>query len=264
MNTSDTTSIIISAAIVIVVLLILALFILVGIISYNRRVLKYQTELRQKEQEKQEELLDASIEAQEIERNRIGGDIHDDIGPLLSTIKLYIYKFKFCKDKAAIELQIQDINSQVDEIIQRVRDVARDMAPSVLLNFGLIAAIQNLCDRINTAGEIKTKFHADVSKTTLQPKIELALYRITQELCNNTIKHAEASELSIHITQSPQLLELTISDNGKGIPQHKIDNTEKQGFGIQNIYARTSLIKAKFTINGIPQQGTKAVISLPL
>lgn len=244
------------------ILIVLAGFVIFAIFRYNKRRLKHQEELQQKEEEKQRARLNASIEAQESERNRIGGDIHDDIGPLLSSIKLYIHKFKYCKTPEQISKEIKSINGQVDEIIQRIRSVTRDLVPAVLVEFGFVAAVKNLCDRINESGQISINFKSEEEKYTLSDKSELTLYRVIQELSNNAIKHANASHIDIEISKKEEKIHIIVSDNGSGIPDEILkDNIN--GFGLKNIEARLSLIDGDFDIKG-NHQGTKAFVQIPL
>lgn len=240
----------------------LAGFIIFAIFSYNKRRLKHQEELQLKEEEKQRARLNASIEAQESERTRIGGDIHDDIGPLLSSIKLYVHKFKYCKTPEHISKEIKSVNGQVDEIIQRIRSVTRDLVPAVLVEFGFVAAVKNLCDRINESGQIFISFKSQKEKYALSDKSELTLYRVIQELSNNAIKHANANQIDIKITQKENKIHIIVSDDGSGIPEQILKDNIK-GFGLKNIEARLSLIDGDFDIKG-DHQGTKAFVQIPL
>lgn len=244
------------------ILIVLAGFIVFAIFRYNKRRLKHQAELQLKEEEKQRARLNASIEAQESERTRIGGDIHDDIGPLLSSIKLHIHKFKYCKTPEHINKEIKSVNVQIDEIIGRIRSVTRDLVPAVLVEFGFVAAIKNLCDRINESNQIYINFSSQKDTYPLSDKIELTLYRVIQELCNNAIKHANANQINIKITQKEKKIHILVKDNGSGIAD-EILNHNINGFGLKNIEARLSLVNGIFDIKG-NHQGTKASVQVPL
>jgi len=247
-----------------ILFIVISAFIIFVILTYNRRALSHQQELRQKENEKKIAMLSATIEAQEVERKRIGADVHDDIGPLLSTLKLQIHKFKYCNTDTSVTDQIKLVNKQVDEVVENVRHLARDLVPSVLVEFGLIAAMENLCERITYSGQIEAKVQSNIKELQIPQKTELTLYRIAQELCNNAIKHAEANVLIVHFNKEGEQLEICIEDNGKGIPISKVKNEDKKGFGLQNIHARAEFINAKFQIEGIEGEGTKATIRVPI
>jgi len=245
-----------------IIFIALAGFIIFAVFRYNQRRLKHQKELQQKEEEKQRARLNASIEAQESERNRIGGDIHDDIGPLLSAIKLHVHKFKYCKTPEQINKEVKSVNEQIDETIQRIRSTTRDLVPAVLVEFGFVKAVKNLCDRINESGQIHINFNSEKEKYTLTDKSELTLYRVIQELCNNTIKHADASQIDIKIAQKDKKIHIIVSDNGSGIADEILQDNIK-GFGLKNIEARLSLINGEFEIKG-NHLGTKAHVFIPL
>ena len=235
-----------------------SVFIIFLIVFLNLKVYRYHLEKKEIENNKQDELLNATFVAQEQERQRIGSDIHDDIGPLLSTIKLYLNKFRYTKSKEEVESEIKSLNSQLDEIVQRIRIVAKDLVPVVLIEFGLISALEDLCSRINKSRSIRAELTSNIDELNLDDKTRLALYRIIQELCNNTMKHAEADFLSIEIDRIDQQLNITIMDNGKGFEPSK----EFSGLGLRNIKARVSLIEAMFNIKSYPKKGTIASIAL--
>ena len=247
-----------------VLFVVLTAFIIYAVLTYNKKAIGHQEEMRLKENEKKKAMLSATIEAQEVERKRIGADVHDDIGPLLSTLKLHVHKFKYCDNPTAVSDQIKVVNQQVDEVVENVRHLARDLVPSVLVEFGFVAAMENLCERITYSGQIEASVIKNVEELQLPQKTELTLYRVTQELCNNAIKHAEASKLEVHIKEVDHQLHISIIDNGKGIPISKVKNEDKKGFGLQNIYARADFINANFQIEGKEGKGTTATISLPL
>ena len=241
-----------------IIFLCLSVFIIFLIVFLNLKVYRHHLEKKDIENAKQEELLNATFEAQEVERQRIGSDIHDDIGPLLSTIKLYLNKFRYTKNKDDVEIEIKNLNTQLDEIVKRIRVVAKDLVPAVLMEFGLISAIEDLCNRINQSREIHADLITNVEHLNLDEKTKLALYRIIQELCNNSIKHAFAKKMAITINKKEDLLEISVSDSGKGFNVEINSN----GLGLKNIQARISLIKAKYKIESQTNVGTIATIQL--
>ncbi len=218
--------------------------------------------MRKMQEAKQRELLDATFEAQEAEKKRLGSDIHDDIGPLLSTLKLNIARIRFCKTPHDVESQIKASNEQLNDAIQRVRTVSRALVPSVLTEFGLIAAIQDLCKRINLAEQIKANVESDVERIPWETKTQLNVYRMVQELTNNAIKHSEATQLDILFFQKNGSIEVVVEDNGKGLPRQFINGeaTFLPGIGLKNIEARASLIEADFHFDEASEGGTKAIL----
>lgn len=237
-----------------VVFVVLALAIFVLMLHINRRILAYQ-----------QQLLQVSFEAQENERQRIGRNIHDDIGPLLSTIKLSVSRFKNLEDPSSAQ-RATVVCDHLDDAIQMVRVVSRDLSPSVLKEYGIVIAIEELKDRINQSDQLVCTLQVDGREKELSPSQELALYRIIQELCNNTIRHAEAQNLNIHFHYRPKSLLIEVKDDGKGFEVSKRSNntSAKTGIGLGNIKARAKQIGGKVTFRSEKDQGTNTSILVPM
>ena len=246
---------------------LLTIFIFLLLLYLNRRVIRHKEELHRMETAKQRALLQASFEAQEKERKRIGSDIHDDIGPLLSTVKLLMNRFKNLDDADSVNQHISRVNQRMDEAIQLVRTVARDLTPVVLNKFGLILALEDLCDRINQSNQIKALLEIQGREYELPAQTELALYRIIQELCNNAIRHAEASTIKIQFSFTPDQLHIMVSDDGKGLPSATVQTQEitfPKGIGMRNIEARTSMLGAEIRFESTKNKGTTAILQVPI
>jgi signal transduction histidine kinase len=242
----------------VIILSIIVSAVIFMLVAYNRRVLQHKRVLQFKEKEKQSALLDAAIDSQEQERQRIGANIHDDIGPLLSTLKLYINKLLYTRDDDDLKNQIGGLNEQIDDIIQTIRTVSRNLVPSVLLEFGLAVALEDLMAKFRQSGSISTTFNSTGDDIQLPTKVELSLYRMIQELCNNVLRHADASSLDIHISNNGKLV-INIDDDGRGIPTDILENN-KAGLGLKNISARANSIGAIFNIQPRDDGGTRATI----
>ncbi len=237
---------------------LLALFIILFLMFHYQKVIKHQMEIRELEQKKQKDLLSATLATQENVRKRIGADIHDGIGPLLSTFKLYFNNLQYATDQTKFDAQIKQLNGELDDIIQQIRTVSRELVPAVLMEFGLVAAIEDVCEKIDRAGTIKVHFDTNVEQITIDQTTALHLYRIVQELINNTIKHAEANELAVDLNKRGQTLSIQVADNGKGFPMNAAGQADIQraGLGIKNIKARASLIDAEFSIHTNQPKGS--------
>ncbi|MBR9921846.1 MAG: sensor histidine kinase [Bacteroidetes bacterium] len=244
----------------ILVFFVLAILIAWLIVYLNKRAIAHQSEVSRFQLEKQKELLDASFQVQEQERDRIGRDIHDEIGPSLSTVKFAISQFQYLKESSETKDQIKKLNLQLTDIIQQVRSISRDLAPSSLNEFGLLVAIEELLDRIEDSGALQTRFECTGQETELSPKTELAIYRIVQELCNNALRHAAASLLQVSVHFRGKSLQLVVSDNGKGMDT----NAKSSGIGLKNIEARISLIDGTWKLESSPARGTQNVINIPV
>lgn len=219
----------------------------------------------EKEQEKatlkiehQRKILQTSIAIQEQERNRIAQDLHDAISAKLNVVSLtthvlLIDKTINEKQKTALE-QILDITTNT---LESARKIAHDLMPPILDKFGLKAALEELFEEFtaNTSIDIEHNIEelAKLSKTN-----QLHLFRIIQELINNSIRHGKANELVIYMEQSQTGFMLHYQDNGSGFNVKEIK--KKLGIGIQNIKSRVKILNGNLTIESTPNSGSKFII----
>lgn len=217
---------------------ILSLCIVIFFVIYQRRLLKQQKAHQEKETEYQQQLLRANFQSQERERNRIGKDLHDEVGVLLTTTKLYFQYLDPKTDPSKFEELKAKSFSLLEESMATVRRVSHDLRPVVLERMGLVEAIDNIASQVNASEQLKINFSHDFNES-IDDEYALNWYRIAQELVNNTIKHAEASVINMDLKVSGDLVEMQYSDNGKGMSSDFMAN---EGLGIQNIKSRISLM----------------------
>lgn len=211
---------------------------------------------------KQADQIKAMVATQEEERKRISRDLHDDVGTKLSALKLFISalheKATHTKNKE-IESLATSSELFITEAIQDVRQLLQNLSPAVLEEFGYTAAVKAFVDKLNETKQIH--FHLVIfgMEQGLQKEYDLALYRITQELINNVLKHAEAKQVSLQIGQRDGKIILMIEDDGKGFDI----SSRKDGYGISNLEARTKLLNGIMTIDSYPGKGTSVLIEVP-
>jgi len=224
---------------------------------WQQRRLFQETEIQQ-----QKQLLNAVIESQELERKRIGEDLHDEIGGTLSAIKLMLGAFKQ-QDGAQAEA-ILPAKQLIDQMIVDVRNIAHDLSPPGLAMFGLYTTIEAFISLINTTGTVKIEIvHEDLTEERmLSEKAELALFRIITQLIANTLKHAGATQITLCFKPHPSFLEIQYDDNGKGFDLARL--AEKTGMGMQNITSRLQIINATHEITTAPGKGFKMQIHCPV
>ncbi|MFB9841331.1 sensor histidine kinase [Mucilaginibacter ginsenosidivorans] len=228
------------------------------VIVYQRKMIKNQVALRRLEDERQQELLKAVIEAQETERKRLAEDLHDSVGQVLSAIKLKLHKLD--KLNEGQNAMLADTRKLTDECIQEIRNIIHNVLPPVLTDFGLIDALQALCVKMNDNTPIQVAFTRKLGDERFGSEIELTLYRIAQELFGNAVKHSEASTIHVDLAKNGNTLVMSFRDNGKGF---NIE-TVKHGFGIKNLRSRVQLINGKIDIYSKPLSGTITTINIPL
>ena len=210
---------------------------------------------------KEQELtaIDAMIEGQEKERQRIANDLHDDLGGLMATVKLH---FNALKEKQTPELYTKT-NQLIDEAYEKVRTVAHAKNSGVIAKQGLLKAINEMADNISASNTIKIDVLDHGLENRLENSLELTIFRIIQELITNIIKHAEATEATIHITNHEDSLNIMVEDNGKGFNPSQITKTNK-GMGISSIDKRVEHLDGSMTIESEITKGTTVIIDIPL
>ena len=214
------------------------------------------------EKEQQVLSLQSMINGQESERTRIARDLHDGLGGIFSTVKMHYSTLQHdlpeIKGNALYRKTFDLINEASDEL----RKVAHNMMPEVLMKLGLVEALKDFCNNIN-AGK---RFHLNLQMYGMEKRLgdstEAMLYRIIQELVNNIIKHAEATEAIIQFNRNGNQLTIVVEDNGKGFDPTEAE--EKTGMGISGVRNRVDYLNGKLTIDSRKDVGTTIMIDILL
>lgn len=230
----------------------------------KRKLAEQETLLKQERVDnllKQQELvsIDAMIEGQEKERQRVANELHDDLGSLMATIKLHFSNVKGKgKDPALKQAQ-----SLLEEAYQKVRGIAHSKNSGVMSSQGLLPAVKKMAYVISETNALEVSVEDFGMGERMENSLELSLFRTIQELVANAIKHAEATKLSIQISQYEDNLNIIIEDNGKGFDRSKIDKS-KTGMGLTNIEKRIEHLEGNFTIDSVLGKGTSILIDIPV
>lgn len=226
---------------------------------YNRYKVK-QKALLQSEIFKQQEIATKSVfEGEQKERIRIARDLHDSIGQMLSVVKMNV---------STLQHQFPENNTTsntlelVDKTITEVRAISHNLLPEAL-NFGLFAALEDMTDKINAAGDAQVILSIpDVArKHQFARQNELSIYRIVQEVLGNMVKHAEATLINLEVITSDSGLKIVIKDNGKGFNPDQIKTSK--GLGWKNIFARVNLMDGTMQVHSEKLTGTEIEITIP-
>jgi signal transduction histidine kinase len=243
-----------------IVIVILLGFLFFFVIIYQRRMIKNQLVLRQLQDDKQIDLLNAVFETQESERKRLAEDLHDSVGQVLSAIKLNLHRLDKVIETEGPKNLLADTRQLTDECIQEIRNIIHNVLPPVLTDFGLIDALQALCDKLGQNTDIKITFTKNLADERFPSEIELTLYRMAQELFGNAVKHSKATAIQLLITKEDGWLVMSFSDNGIGFDMDNVTH----GFGIKNLQSRAQLINGKIHTYTKPQAGTLTTIKVML
>ena len=207
-------------------------------------------------QKKQLENLQAMVLGEENERKRVAKDLHDGIGVLLTSIKLRLSNFQ---DKIESKKEFQNSLDQIDNACTEVRRISHNMVPASLTKLGLQEAILDLLDNVRASTDIIIEEALDYKEGAYDESKEVLIYRVVQELINNSLKYASPEKLHVSISKSKQDYLLTYSDNGKGFDKSKI----KFGLGLRSIASRVNILKGKLTYESSPGEGVTFNITIP-
>ncbi|MBC8753260.1 hypothetical protein H2O64_01170 [Kordia sp. YSTF-M3] len=242
-----------------VMIFVLALAVILFFIIYQKRLLAQQKKHQQVAADYQRELLGVAIESQEKERTRIGKELHDDVGALLTTTKLYLSQISPELSAEELTATSEKMRSLFDTMIQSVRNISQDLRPVILEKLGLIEAIENLVQTVNDSSKLKAVF-VNNSTRSIAKADELNVYRIIQELINNTLKHAMASNITITFNNEGNALEIIYEDDGIGLQQEYLN---QKGIGLRNIESRLSVVSGTIHFNA-QKSGMKATLKIPI
>lgn len=197
---------------------------------------------------------------QETERRRLSKEIHDGIGPNMSTLKLQIDAVKRkLKDETVIK-ELDKINFSISEIASDIRQISHDLMPSSLIDFGVVTALSNFSNKITETGEVKVVYTSNIDDGYLTKEHELNIYRIVQELVNNALKYSNCGKIEISLQEFENKLIVAVVDDGQGIDPSK----EDKGIGLNNVNSRVDTLQGTLSIDSVEGQGVSAIIELPL
>ena len=230
----------------------------------NQIINQQRSELQDKqlmeiEKDVQIKAMDSMLMGQEAERNRIGKDLHDSLGAMLSTIKLQM-SANLNKEGLSESPAMKKAKEMIDEACEEVRKISRDMMPITLSKYGLHTALEELVEKYTIEGGPTVIYQAFGINRVSDKDLDLFVFRIVQELVNNSIKHAQATEIIIQINYLEDVMMITVEDDGRGFEYNQM---LYQGMGLKNVEYRAQYLKGKFSVESSPGQGTIMVVEIP-
>lgn len=228
---------------------VIIIFFIGSIIRYHRHYVKLQ----------RERIL-AEITILENERKRIANDLHDSLGPLLSTVKLNMSNVESSDPED--QLVLSKAARHIDEIIANMREISYNLIPHSLERRGLVDATRELISHL--AGSVPLKIHLHCWKEIVVPKEkEIHVFRMIQEIIHNTIKHAGARNLHIGISYECNKLLVMTKDDGAGFDRERIREVSG-GLGLRSLESRAEILRGIMTVDSKAQDGTRYYIEIPL
>lgn len=205
-------------------------------------------------------VLNAIINTEENERKRFAKDLHDGLGPILSTVKMSLTSLaQRISDPSGTEI-LKNTNHLVNEAISTIKDISNNLSPHILENFGLSSAIGAFATKINQTRAVEIDFKSDLENYRLDSDKEVVIYRAVCELINNAIQHSGASKIEIELNKHDKFVTLQFSDNGRGFDTSKLSREDTKGMGISNIETRVRTVEGVFVLESSPGKGTNALI----
>lgn len=205
--------------------------------------------------------LNAMMEGQERERRRIAADLHDRMGSALSSIKLHMDSITLSAGNSnQNQTAFEKVKFMLDLAVDEVRQVSHNLASGVLTKFGLVAAIRDLCESIQSTRSLQVNFYTAGLDIRMGHKTEIALYRIVQELVNNILKYAGASSINIYLHHMEDHLSLMVEDDGVGFNPQKAEG----GLGMKNVQWRVSQLHGKALFDSSPGNGCTVTVEIPI
>lgn len=232
---------------------IMALSIIMFAVLYQQKMRRKKQEMIQLELNYKNEMVQATLDAKELEQRRIAIELHDDIGSSLTALKLSFVSLPINEEERRL------LNEGVQETINKVRSLSNRLLPTILEELGLIPAVKSLVNTLTkqvTNVQISVIAVNDPKHPAQTREVSLAVYRILQELINNILKYAEATVIEITLEQNEEGIRMIITDNGKGFVPTKEDKLKSQSLGLKNIESRGQQIGAEITYQ-LMSPGTK-------
>jgi signal transduction histidine kinase len=231
-------------------------------LAQNQQELQRQ-KISELEKDKQLLGIDAMMKGQEEERGRIAKDLHDGLGGLLSGTKLSLMTLK---DKLTLSpeehVQFDKSLSMLDNTMEDLRKVAQNLMPGALMRYGLYEALRDFCEHIQFSTGIRMIYERFGEPSKPDKTAAVFIYRIVQELVNNAVKHAEASQIIVQLTTNGNMVRITVEDDGKGFD--KRDLYTAKGAGMTNINYRVTYLHGQLDVQSSPGNGTSINIELTI
>ena len=247
------------------VMLLLFTSFLVAVILNQRKKLKYQRDMEKLREQQQNQLIEAAVRSEELERHRIAETLHDEVGAILSSAKLHLLGIK----SEVLDERDQKLHEKgrelLNEVIQKVRGISHNLHSNILKEFGLNEAIRHFVKKVTQGTMLQATTALDDNYQTENAENDISIYRMVQELMNNILKYANATEFLISSTLEGNELNLVLFHNGDGLTQEQFEELRfrKEGLGLKNIQNRIILLKGTihFTRGG---EGYRINIHVPV
>lgn len=206
-------------------------------------------------------LMTAVLRTEERSRASFSRELHDGLGPLLSSAKMSISALQRADLSDKDRRTLANTSAVIDEAIRSLREISNNLSPHILNDFGLVRGIKNFVDRVVSLHDVKIDFRTSLRTERFDSNIEVILYRVVCELINNSLKHAACKSIELHLDLKDNRLTVEYRDDGRGFEPHEVDN---MGMGLSNIRSRISSLSGKLKLVSSPGHGMSASITVSI
>jgi signal transduction histidine kinase len=229
---------------------------------------RLEAEAALRESEKQLRYLSSQLlTAQENERRRVSRELHEELGQTLAFLKLRLrfVEKNLQKDQRELREECENNLRYIDQVIENIRRLSRDLSPSILEDFGLSAALLRLVNNLSKDYKIKTSIHLMDIDHLFSQEAQIIIYRVFQEALTNIGKHAQASYLSVVINEQNSNVSFIVEDNGKGFDVERtiMQNGAGRGFGLATMDERARMLGGSLDVWSQEGKGTRITLTIP-
>jgi len=225
-----------------------------------QRIFKYIYRTEHQRRISERRILNTVLRTEEKERQRFSKDLHDGLGPLLSSAKMSVSALSGSYTDDRHGEILRNASYVIDEAIRSLREISVNLSPHILKDFGLSRAISNFIGRLPRTA-VQIDFSTNLRNERFDMDIEVILYRVVCELLNNSLKHADASQVSVSLMYAGDVLRLDYRDDGCGFDPAGV---AQKGMGIANIHSRISTLNGSFRLTAKPGQGMRAEVEIQI
>jgi signal transduction histidine kinase len=236
----------------------IALLVLFGVI-FIKQIFKFLQKIDNLRKQNESRVLSAILRTEENERLKFAKELHDGLGPILSSVKMAISALSRSITKENDKKIVENTAKLIEESLISLKEISNKLSPHVLNNFGLLKAIESFISKLGTGSGIHIDLQSNIENKRFDYNIEVVLYRIVCELVANTLKHSGANNISIFLNDKNNQIELKYIDNGIGFDEKMLE-AQTSGMGYSNIKSRIKSLNGIFEIETKPNAGVNVTI----
>lgn len=226
---------------------------------FIKRIFDIQKQMDNLRKQNERKVLSAILKTEEKERQHFSKELHDGLGPILSSVKMAISTSRYKNNLNLLE----NAENLIDDSIKTLKNISNKLSPHILVNYGLLKAIKSFIAKLNVLEEPKINLSSNIENQRFSFNIEVVLYRVVCELISNTLKHAKAKNVYIDLLANETQLSINYIDDGTGFDTDKAQK-ELRGMGYPNIQSRIKSLDGTFDFFSKPGEGVRVKIQIPL